>query len=109
MGLVQEWGKRKVMANRARFFRTRGIEPAEVVLPRQVHGARIAIVQKIPRRSSIAGADALAVVTEWNAFREPDFDRMKSLLRTPVIFDGRNVYSPEHMRTLGFTYYSIGR
>jgi UDPglucose 6-dehydrogenase len=58
---------------------------------------------------ALAGADALAVVTEWNEFREPDFERMRSLLKAPVIFDGRNIYSPEQMRALGFAYFSIGR
>ena len=58
---------------------------------------------------ALAGADALAIVTEWNEFREPDFERMRSLLKAPVVFDGRNIYSPEQMRALGFTYFSIGR
>jgi UDPglucose 6-dehydrogenase len=48
-------------------------------------------------------------VTEWSEFREPDFAKMRKLMRTPVIFDGRNVYSKETMRTHGFTYFSIGR
>jgi len=48
-------------------------------------------------------------VTEWNEFREPDFDKMRALLKSPIVFDGRNIYSPEHMRALGFTYFSIGR
>jgi len=54
-------------------------------------------------------ADALCVVTEWNEFRNPDFAKIKSLMRQPVIFDGRNLYAPERMRDLGFVYYSIGR
>ena len=58
---------------------------------------------------ALADADALAVVTEWNEFREPDFGRMRSLMRQPVIFDGRNIYGVEQMRAEGFTYYSIGR
>jgi len=58
---------------------------------------------------AVQGADALAIVTEWNEFREPDFAKVRSLMRSPVIFDGRNIYSPEHMRGLGFTYFSIGR
>ena len=58
---------------------------------------------------ALEGADALAVVTEWNEFREPDFAKMRQLMRTPVVFDGRNIYSPEQMRALGFTYFSIGR
>ena len=58
---------------------------------------------------ALRGADALAIVTEWNEFREPDFVKMKRLLRAPVIFDGRNLYQPEQMRALGFAYFSIGR
>ena len=58
---------------------------------------------------ALEGADALAVVTEWNEFREPDFAKMRKLMRSPVVFDGRNIYSPEQMRALGFTYFSIGR
>ena len=55
------------------------------------------------------GASALLLVTEWNEFREPDFERMKDLLREPVVFDGRNIYNPQLMREKGFTYYGIGR
>jgi UDPglucose 6-dehydrogenase len=55
------------------------------------------------------GADALVVVTEWNEFRRPDFDRIKSLLKQPILFDGRNVYEPDIMRRLGFEYFSVGR
>jgi UDPglucose 6-dehydrogenase len=58
---------------------------------------------------ALKGADALAILTEWQEFREPDFARMKKLLKNPVIFDGRNIYQPEQMKALGFTYYSIGR
>ncbi len=55
------------------------------------------------------GADALLVATEWNEFRNPDFDRIKAALVTPVLFDGRNLYSPEAMAGHGFTYFCIGR
>jgi UDPglucose 6-dehydrogenase len=58
---------------------------------------------------ALAGADAMAIVTEWHEFREPDWGRIKKLLKTPVIFDGRNIYNPEQLRGLGFTYYSMGR
>lgn len=54
------------------------------------------------------GADALLVVTEWNQFRTPDFARVKTLLKQPVVFDGRNLYSPEFMRKAGFTYFCVG-
>jgi UDPglucose 6-dehydrogenase len=55
------------------------------------------------------GADALLIVTEWGEFREPDFERLKSLMRQPAIFDGRNIYKPEHLREVGFHYEGIGR
>jgi UDPglucose 6-dehydrogenase len=55
------------------------------------------------------GADALALVTEWHEFRRPSFERLKSVMRQPVLFDGRNVWSPTELRTAGFTYYGMGR
>ena len=58
---------------------------------------------------ALKGADALIVVTEWHEFREPDFARMRKLMRSPVIFDGRNIYEPQQMKAHGFTYRSIGR
>jgi UDPglucose 6-dehydrogenase len=80
------------------------------------------VAQKVARRhfgdrvrytetpyEAIEGVDALFVLTEWNEFRHPDFERMRSLMKTPVIFDGRNVYDPSRMREAGFTYFGIGR
>jgi UDPglucose 6-dehydrogenase len=58
---------------------------------------------------ALAGADALVVCTEWNAFRQPNFTRIKDSLKEAVIFDGRNIYDISDMRTRGFTYYSVGR
>ena len=58
---------------------------------------------------ALRGADALVVVTEWNEFRNPDFIKMKRLMKKPVIFDGRNIYNPGELRKEGFTYYGIGR
>jgi len=58
---------------------------------------------------AIEGADALFVVTEWNEFRHPDFDRMRATMKTPVVFDGRNLYDPVRMREKGFSYHGIGR
>jgi UDPglucose 6-dehydrogenase len=55
------------------------------------------------------GADCLAILTEWNEFKELDFKRIKKLLRQPLIVDGRNIYDPEAMRKLGFRYVGIGR
>jgi UDPglucose 6-dehydrogenase len=57
----------------------------------------------------LEGADALLVVTEWQAFRNPNFERMKSVMTQPVIFDGRNIYDSENLRELGFTYYGVGK
>ena len=58
---------------------------------------------------ALSGADALAIVTDWNEYRHPDFDRIKTSLRRPVIVDGRNLYSTAKMAELGFKYHSIGR
>lgn len=58
---------------------------------------------------ALQGADALIIMTEWNVFREPDFDRMRIALNEPVIFDGRNIYDPKTLKEFGFEYYSIGR
>jgi UDPglucose 6-dehydrogenase len=58
---------------------------------------------------ALEGADALAINTEWGEFRNPDFDELKRRMRSPVIFDGRNLYDSAAMRDHGFTYYSIGR
>lgn len=58
---------------------------------------------------AVEGADALVILTEWNEYRSPDFDQMKRLLKNPLIFDGRNLYEPDAMRSRGFEYHSVGR
>lgn len=58
---------------------------------------------------ALSGADALVLVTEWKPFRHPDFNRIKKLLKQPVIFDGRNQYDPVHLRAAGFEYTGVGR
>jgi UDPglucose 6-dehydrogenase len=58
---------------------------------------------------ALAGADALVIVTDWNEYRHPDFGRIKQALETPVVVDGRNLYDTRKMKSLGFTYASIGR
>jgi UDPglucose 6-dehydrogenase len=85
----------------------RAYDPEAAEVARRLFGDRITICDH--SYDVLAGADALAIVTEWNEFREPDFKKMRQLLNAPVVFDGRNIYSPEHMRQLGFTYFSIGR
>lgn len=61
------------------------------------------------KESALKGADALVVVTDWQAFKAPDFDLIHDYLNYPVIFDGRNLYDPKRMAKKGFTYYAIGR
>lgn len=58
---------------------------------------------------ALEGADALVLATEWNEFREPDFEKMKSLMRRALVFDGRNIYNPKTMKSMGFEYYGVGR
>jgi UDPglucose 6-dehydrogenase len=82
-------------------------DPEALKVARALFGSKVSYAQH--SYDALKGADALAVVTEWLEFREPDFARMRKLMRTPVIFDGRNIYQPEQMKANGFTYYSIGR
>jgi UDPglucose 6-dehydrogenase len=74
---------------------------------RALYGARLQYCDR--PYGCLEGADALAIATEWNEFRSPDFEVMKRLLKRPVIFDGRNLYDPQQMAALGFTYHGIGR
>jgi len=67
------------------------------------------IIYTATNYDALKGADCLAIVTEWNEFRRPDFDRMKTLMKEPIVFDGRNLFTPAQMKQQGFTYYSIGR
>ena len=58
---------------------------------------------------ALSGADALVLATEWNEFRSPDWERVRELMRTPVLFDGRNIYRAGFLREQGFCYYGIGK
>lgn len=82
-------------------------DPEAMKVARGVFGTDIGYAKS--SYAALTGADALVVVTEWNEFREPDHERMRKLMRTPSIFDGRNIYNPEQMRAHGFTYVSMGR
>jgi UDPglucose 6-dehydrogenase len=82
-------------------------DPEAQKVARAIFGSRISYAEN--SYAALTGADALVIVTEWNEFREPDFARMRKLLRQPVIFDGRNLYNVETIRAQGFTYISIGR
>ena len=87
--------------------RVRAYDPKAEEQARRVFGDRLTFAGKA--YEAVAGADALVVVTEWNEFREPDFARIRSLMRHPAIFDGRNIYDPRVLRDLGFHYEGIGR
>jgi UDPglucose 6-dehydrogenase len=69
-------------------------------------GERITYAQKA--MEAVEGADALILITEWNKFRRPDFEKLKASMKTPLIFDGRNIYSRAVLERLGYTYYAIG-
>jgi len=82
-------------------------DPEAMKTARDIFGSKVHYADN--NYAVLSGADALVLVTEWNEFREPDYDRMRKLMRTPVIFDGRNIYDPETVRAHGFTYCSMGR
>jgi UDPglucose 6-dehydrogenase len=82
-------------------------DPEALANLRAIYGDRLAYCDR--PYGALEGADGLAIVTEWQEFRNPDFEVMKRLLRQPVIFDGRNIYEPRTVAGHGFTYYSIGR
>ena len=87
--------------------KVQAFDPEAMKVAKGIFGAKITLSDR--SYDALKGADALAIVTEWNEFREPDFGKMRKLLKSPVIFDGRNIYSPATMKEQGFTYYSIGR
>jgi UDPglucose 6-dehydrogenase len=91
----------------AKGAKVQAYDPEAMKVAKGIFGNKISYFPK--NYDAVKGADALVVVTEWQEFREPDFARIKKLMRTPVIFDGRNIYQREQMKTLGFTYFSIGR
>lgn len=85
-------------------FDPKGMEETQ-----RIYGSRSDLLLTGTKESALNGADALLICTEWQAFRAPDFDVIKRLLKRPVIFDGRNLYEPERMQRRGFVYYAIGR
>ncbi len=85
----------------------RAHDPEAMHEARKTFGDRVAFCDT--NYTALEGADALVIITEWNEFRRPDFERVRALLKQPVIFDGRNLYNKEEMQSLGFSYHSIGR
>ena len=84
-------------------------DPEAMEEAQRIYGLRDDLTLSGTPQAAVKGADALVICTEWRQFRAPDFDRLKELLKEPVIFDGRNMYEPERMKLKGFTYYAIGR
>ena len=84
-------------------------DPAAMEETRRIYGERADLLLVDSPMDALKGADALLIVTEWKVFRSPNFDTMKSLLKTPLVFDGRNLYEPQAMREMGFDYLPIGR
>jgi UDPglucose 6-dehydrogenase len=82
-------------------------DPVAMDRAREIWGDRVEFCDV--NYDCLKGADALVIHTEWQPYRRPDFERMRALMASPVLFDGRNLYSPERMRHFGFEYYSIGR
>ena len=89
--------------------RVRAYDPQALGEASRLYGQRPDLVLCATPQETLEDADALAVVTEWNEFRSPDFDAVKAALRQPVVFDGRNLYDPEMLRERGFDHIAIGR
>jgi UDPglucose 6-dehydrogenase len=87
----------------------RAYDPVAMPECRRIYGDHAGLTLCRTSPEVLEGADALAIITEWQEFRSPDFDFIKQTLKSPVIFDGRNLYDPAHMRQSGFSYYAIGR
>jgi UDPglucose 6-dehydrogenase len=87
----------------------RAYDPIAMPEVRRIYGERADLTLVASMEEALVGADALAIVTEWQEFRSPDFDGMRATLKEPAIFDGRNLYDPSLMNRFGFTYYGIGR
>ena len=82
-------------------------DPEAMKVARGLFGSKIAYAPN--SYAALEGAEALVIVTEWNEFREPDFGRMRKLMKHAAIFDGRNIYNPAQIRAHGFEYFSMGR
>lgn len=87
----------------------RAYDPEAMPETQRIYGERPDLTLMESPEEAVEGADALIVVTEWNVFRSPDFADMKQKMKSPVIFDGRNIYNPSLLKDMGFAYSSIGR
>jgi UDPglucose 6-dehydrogenase len=89
--------------------KVQAFDPEAINETQRIYGNRDDLMLCGTKEAALKGADALVIVTEWQAFRAPDFDLVKNMLTEAVIFDGRNMYDPARMQKRGILYYSIGR
>ena len=89
--------------------RVRAYDPVAMTEARRLYGERPDLTLAASAYEAVQGADALAIITEWKEFRSPDFERLRESLKSPVIFDGRNLYDPHIVERFGLAYYAIGR
>jgi UDPglucose 6-dehydrogenase len=89
--------------------RVQAHDPRAIEETRQVLGEHQGLIYVHDPYDAVNGADALVVATEWDVYKQPDFERVKRLLKAPVVVDGRNLYSLSEMKRRGFDYYSVGR
>jgi UDPglucose 6-dehydrogenase len=87
----------------------RAYDPEAAGETARIYGDRTDLVLCDQQYAALEGADALVIVTEWKAFRSPDFERIRASLKQAVVFDGRNIFEPKAVEAAGLAYYGIGR
>jgi UDPglucose 6-dehydrogenase len=87
----------------------RAYDPVAMGEAERIYGKRDDLMLVADAEAALHGADALAIITEWQEFRSPDFDTIRDTLSNAVIFDGRNIYDPALVKTFGLKYFGIGR
>lgn len=93
---------------RARGARVQAYDPEAMESAEKIYGEDDTFQLAASRDDALLNADALVIATEWRQFRSPDWEKLRTSLKEPVIFDGRNIYDPDRVRREGFTYYGIG-
>jgi UDPglucose 6-dehydrogenase len=89
--------------------KVQAFDPEAMTETQRIYGNRDDLLLCGTKESALKNADSLVIITEWQAFRAPDFDLIKAMLKEPTLFDGRNMYEPKRLAKRGFTYYSVGR
>ena len=89
--------------------RVQAFDPEAMNEAQRIYGNRNDLLLCGTKEAALKNADSLVIITEWQAFRAPDFDLIREMLKQPTIFDGRNLYDPKRLAKRGFTYYSVGR